>query len=146
MNTKQTYVMGGVILILVVIGGMMLFGRNLDIPAKDVAEDIEPTDTRRNDVIVESQPAGSIVNVKEVTLDDRLWVVVYEEREGMRGNILGAKRLPEGTHQNTYVSLLRNTEAGNRYHIVIHSDNGDDVFDFTQDTPLENISYTFFAR
>ena len=82
------------------------------------------------------QAAGFDVKVGSINISQPLWVVVYEDIEGIRGNILGARRVhPEETE--TTVKLLRETEPGKTYHVVLHRDDGDDTFDFkTTDTPF----------
>ncbi|MAZ40980.1 hypothetical protein CL654_02590 [bacterium] len=142
LTETQKYVLGTILIILILVGVTVLVKNQASAPGAGDTGSV----SNSNSVTVESQVAGESVLVKELTLSDRLWVVVYEERDGDKGNILGARRLQEGSHNDQIVTLLRGTEAGNRYYVLLHNDDGDDIFDFTKDLPLENISYTFFAR
>ena len=82
---------------------------------------------------VEDQTAGTFVNVSSVNMSKDSWVAVREDMPGGFGNILGAKFVPAGTHTDVRVNVLRNTEAGNTYHVVLFEDNGDELFNYTVD-------------
>ena len=87
---------------------------------------------------VDNQPAGVMVEVGVVDFPtEEGWVVVHEDLNGGLGNALGASRfsVSEGLTASQ-VRLLRGTEAGNTYHVVLYSENGDKVFDLATDRPL----------
>ncbi len=94
--------------------------------------------------------AGKSVFVKNVSLKNDSWIVVREDLNGSMGNVLGASWLPKGTTGATTVELLRGTEAGRKYYVVLWSDNGDQIFGMDTDKPLTNngqmISSTFTAQ
>jgi hypothetical protein len=100
--------------------------------------------------LIGDQPAGKAVNVSKVSLSDNAWVVVREDANGEMGNILGAQWLPKGTVSETTVDLLRGTESGKKYYVVLYNDNGDRIFGMTSDFPMKNngalISMTFTAK
>lgn len=87
-------------------------------------------------ISVESQPAGETVIVKRLLLGSRSWIVVHEDERGRPGGILGAARFTSGTHTEVSVELLRSTEPGGVYYAMIHSDDGDELFDPKLDTHL----------
>ncbi|QSH39572.1 hypothetical protein JXR01_00990 [Candidatus Kaiserbacteria bacterium] len=89
-------------------------------------------------ITVNDQSAGSAVTVSFATLSANGWIVVHEERNGFIGNALGAKRKDAGTHQNTVIPLLRDTQENTRYWIVLYSDDGDKQFNLSTDFPLRN--------
>lgn len=100
-------------------------------------------------IAVVGQPAGSRVAFSTL-LNDAGWVVVHEDRAGKPGNILGAQWLPEGTHAGE-VTLLRNTETGKTYHVVLYADDGDKQFEVHGEATLvveggEPITATFVAQ
>lgn len=102
-------------------------------------------------ITVEDQEAGSAVIVGSVTLSEDGWIVVHEENAGRIGNALGAKRKDAGTHQNTVIPLLRDTQQSIRYWIVLYSDDGDRQFNLSTDFPLRDevnnpITSSFMAR
>lgn len=84
-----------------------------------------------------NQPAGGFVDVDIVKFENPGWVVIYEERDGKAGNILGAQLFDAGTFTGK-VDLLRETIAGGTYYAVLHTDDGDREFDFTKDLPIED--------
>ena len=88
---------------------------------------------------VNEQTASSRVVVSGMTLAERSWIVIHEEREAEPGSILGAGRFGPGTEQGE-VELLRNTEPGKKYFAMIHADDGDDTFDQKKDLPLKDES------
>lgn len=91
-----------------------------------------------NSIRVHDQTAGVITTLTEVNVTDSSWVVVYEDRNGGLGNILGAQRFDQGNYSGGKVELLRGTTRGNTYHVLIHPDNGDRIFDHKVDVPLAN--------
>ena len=106
---------------------------------EDAADD---TNTKeRNRVIVVSQEAGSLVVVTEVQAEAPTWVAIHEDVDGKPSNILGAQLFDAGVHSGI-VALLRNTEPGRTYHAILYKDNGDRVFDYVIDLPVEGISET----
>lgn len=96
-------------------------------PSSSVTEDGEA-------VAVPDQPAGSFVSVGPVTLSKMGWVAIKDEK----GWILGAGRLDAGMTENIQVPLLRNTESGSRYQVLLYIDDGDKVFDFHKDMLVMN--------
>lgn len=102
-------------------------------------------------ITVNTQPAGGTVVVEEVTLSESGWVAIREQRGGVMGNILGAKRIQNpGTISRVSVELLRPTIAGETYAVVIYRDDGDSSFDFNFDSLVvrgsEPVSATFEAN
>lgn len=89
-------------------------------------------------VTVPDQLAGDRVLLQTVTFAKTGWAVVHEDLDGALGNALGAQRLEPGTHDNVHVELLRNTETGNRYHVVLYADDGDGEFNLKSDMPLHD--------
>ena len=86
-----------------------------------------------NAVAVNDQQPGSSVSITMVTLARDGWVVIHEGRDSQPGNILGAKRFTAGQNQSGTVELLRPTEEGKVYFVMLHSDDGDRQFDRAKD-------------
>ena len=61
------------------------------------------------------------------------WAVVHEVENGHVLNALGATRLDSGAHSDVQVELLRGTEPGGRYAVILYSDNGDKQFEVHAD-------------
>ena len=87
-------------------------------------------------ITVFNQKASDLVNVSLVSSDSSAWLAVREDKSGLMGNILGAKRIDIGTTANVQIPLQRTTEAGKIYHIVLFKDDGDRKFDFRVDPPM----------
>lgn len=101
-----------------------------------------------NTIAVDNQIAGDRVMLSKIVIEEEGWVVVHEVVDGVLTNALGASRLNPGVHNDGYVELLRNTESGSVYFVVLYSDNGDGEFKLADDHPLMNskselISTTF---
>lgn len=90
-------------------------------------------------VSVEDQAAGGVVTLAALSMPIKSgWIVVHEvTTDGALANILGASRYGEveGLKPMT-VELLRKTEAGKTYKVVVYSENGDRVFDKKEDVPV----------
>lgn len=117
-------------------------------------EDEETTETKKDGPSLNSetlftvlnQPAGAFVVVSMIDLSSNGWVAVHEETdEGGIGNILGARRFIEGKYFGSSIELLRNTEGGRAYYVVLHGDDGDSLFDFEKETPVKNSSGSFVS-
>lgn len=93
----------------------------------------------KNSVNVPDQLAGRMVKVASVSLEKTGWIVIHEEREGIPGNILGARRFSAGSGSGD-IELLRATNEGKVYYAMVHSDDGDSAFDFKKDVPLSDAS------
>ena len=95
------------------------------------------------------QPAGMVVRVGAFSLPENGWLVVHEDAAGVPGNILGARRYDAGSYDGGEIELLRNTEEGSRYYVMLHIDDGDKEFDLSKDVPAtedgEPIMETFKA-
>ncbi len=103
--------------------------------------------TRGESVAVVDQSAGPVVKVASVTLPQLGWVAVRDSK----GWVLGAGRFVAGTSKNVEVILLRNTVAGEKYQVLLYSDDGDMKYDLHKDSLVMNADAsvagtTFTAR
>lgn len=90
---------------------------------------VNSTISNDESVSVADQPAGDTVTIASVTFTEVGWVAVRDDR----GWTLGAKRFEPGTHSNVAMSLLRATEAGQRYQVLLYIDDGDGAFDLDKE-------------
>lgn len=88
-------------------------------------------------VVPSPQDAGLSVAVSSANVSAPTWVVVYESKNGVRGNALGAALFFPGGQTKT-VNLLRATTAGQSYLVGRHVDNGDKQFSLTLDQAVVN--------
>jgi len=96
-------------------------------------------------VAVASQPAGNTVAVSHVSFANEGWVAIREDRDGVFGNILGARRFPVGEYDDQTVDLLRATMPGQTYYAVLYKDDGDGVFDYQKDPIIQSANGVVFA-
>ena len=83
---------------------------------------------------VPTQPAGSTVMLNMTTVPElNIWVAVHEMLGNELGNVLGAARIRDSSPTIT-IPLLRDTESGRLYSIVLYRDNGDNLFSRTDDS------------
>lgn len=161
-NAKtQQWVIAGAVVVVVALGGWLFFTGAASNTADDTATPSKnPTETGTTssstdgrptvavntgeEVSVDDQPAGDNVRVVEAKLSRVSWIAV---RDDMR--IYGAARVtpPQGggTVSDITVPLLRNTEAGKTYSVVVYADDGDNVFDFKKDSLVSGLDDTFSA-
>ena len=82
------------------------------------------------------QKSGQSVVIDEATIGKPTWVVVYEDRGGAPGNILGAQLF--FTSGPGIVTLLRGTDSGETYYVGTSVDNGDHKFNKADDKATTN--------
>lgn len=89
---------------------------------------------------VRDQSAGATTTVEQVEMSVPGWAVVHEIEGGHVLNALGATRLDAGKHENVSVELLRATEPGGSYAVILYTDNGNKEFEIRGDLPVIDIS------
>ncbi len=106
----------------------------------DVDQDTRTTSgvvlSGKNTIDIENQRAGNLVTISSVELNQMGWVVIHEEVGGKPGNVLGAALVFVGEHNAVSVELMRKTEKGKTYYAMLHTDDGDKVFDLKKDKPI----------
>ncbi|HEY4524790.1 MAG TPA: hypothetical protein VJL39_00310 [Candidatus Paceibacterota bacterium] len=157
-NTTNWVIIGAVAIVLV-LGGVWLMQRSTD-ESIDTGTPTTGTNTGGNGttptttgtgttpittgakgekITVDNQAAGISVRIASMNLTRETWVAVRDER-----SILGAGRFAAGTASGS-VELLRGTEAGKSYSVVVYIDNGNRAFDLTGDELVTGVSDTFMA-
>lgn len=141
MKQNQTLISAGVV-ILLLIGGWWLYNSNgpaMPTPQGNEKEDVAAetpapqgpvAPAEGESVTVADQPAGMAVVVSTVNLSQMGWIAVKDDH----GWILGAGRFDAGTSKDVSVPLLRGTEPGERYQVLLYIDEGDKEFDFRKDS------------
>lgn len=111
-----------------------------------ISDETETAIENTTSIVVEDQLAGGSIEVASVVLPVDGWVVVHEEINGVIGNALGAARRDAGTQNDIAIPLLRDTIQGNRYWVVLYSDDGDRSFSLTTDFPIRDSAESAITR
>ena len=133
---KQKLILIIVVLILL-IGAWYYFSRDV--------EDTTTNDTTSglrigaNAVYVPDQKPGNNITVGFAEIADDGYVVIHEVTEGKPANIVGSSTfLKSGESQNISIALSRESKEGEELIAMLHNDNGDSVFNATDDAPVKN--------
>ena len=106
-------------------------------PLAEADESAVPdTGTDAATLAIATQAPGMTVSVSHVALSSAGWVVVHEIDGGHVLNALGARRLDAGVHADVAVELLRMTDPGRTYAIILYADNGNKEFEIRGDLPM----------
>lgn len=155
MTIKNITILVVVLVLLGVLGTWMLRSSNESAPSDTtIQDDTSMMDTTgavsHDSYYVRDQEEGMKVVVRDLSLTGPTWLVVHEHTEsGALGNALGAG-LFSGSAAFGEVPLLRGTEAGHQYSVLIYEDDGDHEFDLKKDMQKlgpdgKPISVDFFA-
>ena len=67
------------------------------------------------------------------------YVVIHEDSEGKPGAIVGnSDILPQGESRGFEITLSRESLDGETFYAMLHSDNGDGVFNPAEDAPIKD--------
>ena len=160
MKNSTNWIIIGAIAVIVIVGGWWLFSTkpadesgtstsnsnvvdistgtpvDLTVPSTPYATTTAAGET----VMVQDQSAGMGVSITSMNLTRETWVAVRDSR-----SILGAGRFSPGATSGT-VKLLRATEVGKAYQVVVYVDDGDKKFDFKVDAVVPGVGSTFTAQ
>lgn len=98
---------------------------------------IEPIPDKASLDLVSQVTDTQKVLVQAAALTEDGYVVIYQDKEGLPGKIIGNSRfLKPGFHNNILVSVQGLDFGKNTLHVMIHTDDGDEVFNPPLDTPF----------
>lgn len=102
----------------------------------------------KGEVNVPDQNAGMSIKLDSATYPvSEGWIGVRDYNDDRLGMILGVVRFSEAQSLiPSEIILQRPTKAGNRYAIVIFSENGDKAFNLAGDVQIDTIFDTFVAQ
>ena len=117
----------------------------------NTAEEVKPVPELKvgnGKVNVEDQPAGTSIKLDSAVYPvSEGWIGVREYTNDQLGFILGVVRFRESQGLVPEEILLqRSTKAGNRYAIVVFTEDGDFKFNLAGDVQIDNIFDTFVAQ
>lgn len=144
MNKKNiAYVVLGLVVIILI--SYLIWGKNIALaPSEKInlntteqtSDNLKTTNSA--DITVANQIPGEVVLIGEIEMAESGWVAIHDDLTVKPSKILGAYYLPAGSYKNQIVPLLRGISDGSSYIAVIHTDNGDRIFDYKLDTPVLN--------
>ena len=94
------------------------------------------TGTDSGTLTVVTQTPGLEARVQRMSASRAGWVVVHEVEGGHVVNALGARRIDAGVHEDVAIELLRATEPGREYAVILYADNGNREFEVRGDLPM----------
>jgi hypothetical protein len=99
-------------------------------------------------VVVPDQKAGISINLDSATYPvSEGWIGVREYNNDQLGYILGVVRFSESQGLvPSAITLQRSTTPGNRYAVVIFTEDGDFTFNLAGDVQIDTIFDTFVAK
>ena len=134
---KQKLVLITAVLILL-IGAWYYFGGDVE----DITTTDDTTSGLRigaNAVYVPDQRPGDNITVGFADIADGGYVVIHEVIEGKLAGIVGSRTfLESGESQNISVTLSRESVEGEELIAMLHNDNGDNIFNATDDAPVRD--------
>ncbi|MDE2213197.1 MAG: hypothetical protein KGJ34_01540 [Patescibacteria group bacterium] len=85
------------------------------------------------------QAAGTLVTISDLSANDTVWAVVYEDNNGVPGRALGAARLTTAQTNGT-IELLRATLPNLNYFVGLTADTPEHTFQIQTNAPILNQS------
>jgi hypothetical protein len=140
-KTWQWVVTAIVIIVLIIIGIMVFGGKDTVAPIDGVdgnATSTGSTSQGVNRIVMSAeQYPGNVVYFSSVQMAKPGWVVIHKDNNGQPGDIIGSQYFEAGINPGR-VNLTSVTVEGGRYYAMLHSDDGDKIFDATKDLPLKD--------
>ncbi|MEK7610356.1 MAG: hypothetical protein AAB468_01240 [Patescibacteria group bacterium] len=142
MENSRNVVIGLVILLVLVVAGAIWLGRG-DEANRQTGAANQPGANGQGasggdaTVTVNDQFPGQIVYLSNLSLPTGGWVVIHEDGGGAPGAVVGQKYFSASDRVGV-INLNQTTINGRRYWAMVHTDNGDGIFDPTVDLPAQN--------
>lgn len=139
-KTWQWVVTAIVTIVLIIIGIMVFGNKKSEAPAIDynTSTTTDTTSTQEvNRIVMSDQYPGNVVYLSSVQLAKPGWVVVHKDNAGQPGEIIGSQWFEAGINPGK-ITLKMSTTEGGVYYAMLHSDDGDKVFNSAKDLPLKD--------
>jgi hypothetical protein len=136
----MTWVITAIIVIILIVLGIYMFSGKNGAPTTEeptAEEGTEGTAAAVNRVIVSDQFPGNVVYLSSVQLSNAGWVVIHKDAAGTPGAIIGSAYFEKGINPGK-ITLTESTVEGGTYYAMIHTDDGDKVFNAAKDLPLKD--------
>lgn len=129
-----------VVIIILIVLGVYVFGGKSTTTTDDVVDNDDTsinTPASANRMVVSDQFPGNIVYLSSVQLTQPGWVVIHKDNAGTPGAIIGYQWFDKGINPGK-ITLSEGTVEGGVYYAMIHTDDGDKIFNATKDLPLKD--------
>lgn len=136
-NSKGALIWIIIIIVLLVLGTWLIV-RNNDTETMPEENTETTMNTVENKLAVKDQFPGDIAFVSDLSLRDAGFVAIHKDNAGAPGEIIGTKYFEKGSTVVGQVNLTQKTENGKTYYAMLHTDDGDKVFDASKDLPAKD--------
>ncbi len=130
-----------IVIIVLIIIGILVFGNDKGVTDDTTATDTAMTDTTAsselNRIVMGDQFPGNVVFVSSVMLENGGWVEIHADNNGQPGAYIGSQYFNKGINTGK-ITLTKPTVEGGLYYAMLHSDDGDKVFNAEKDLPLKD--------
>ncbi len=129
-----------VIIILIIIGVLVFGGKGSQAPVTGDESMATTTadQSAANRIVMSDQYPGNVVYLSSVQLTKPGWVVIHKDNKGQPGDIIGSAHFDAGINAGGKITLSGSTVEGGTYYAMIHSDDGDGIFNAAKDLPLKD--------
>jgi hypothetical protein len=136
-KTWQWVVTVIVIVALIIIGISVFGGKSTQAPTESEDPTSSGPSTEVNRIVMSDQYPGNMVYLSSVQLAKPGWVVIHKDNAGQPGDVIGSTYFASGINPGK-VTLTSSTIEGGVYYAMLHTDDGDKIFDAKKDLPLKD--------
>lgn len=144
-KTWQWVVTVIVIVALIIIGISVFGGKSTQAPTGDDDVTGAQSGTEVNRVVMSDQFPGNVVYLSSVQLAKPGFVVIHKDNAGQPGDVIGSTYFAAGINPGK-ITLTTSTVEGGVYYAMLHTDDGDKVFDIAKDLPLKDSKGNIIMR
>jgi hypothetical protein len=145
MNPEQSgikawqWVVTIIVIIALIVVGIMVFGGKSDTTIDDsaITDTTGGSATEVNRIVMSDQYPGNVVYLSSVQLSNGGWVAIHKDEAGKPGAIIGSMYFEKGINPGK-ITLTSSTVEGGIYYAMLHSDDGDKIFNSAKDLPLKD--------
>ncbi|MFA6432384.1 MAG: hypothetical protein WCV82_01000 [Candidatus Paceibacterota bacterium] len=146
-KTWQWVVTAIVVIVLIVIGVMVFSNKPSKAPATSNPDLVNTLSNEpgANGIVMSDQYPGNVVYLSSVQLAKGGWVAIHKDSNGQPGAIIGSAWAAAGISP-VKVTLTEPMIDGGTYYAMLHSDNGDQKFNASDDLPLKDAKDNIIMR
>ena len=138
---KNIWLIGILLVAAIGVGTLALSGKNREpVPSEVASGETTPLVSESKDAVtVSDQSTGDSMTIDSATLEDGGYVVIHEDADGKPGAIIGSSTyLPAETSEDIQLPLNRFAEEGEMLYAMLHSDDGNNLFQAVNDLPIKD--------